>query len=159
MNTENSTIKLLNLADLPHHLEQVAKWCFEEWSKANGSTIEDIIYRTKHACKQSGIPQTWIAVNGDELVGTFALWNCDIFNRQDLSPWIACVYVKPEYRNAGIGTMMTQKGVDLMRNMNYKKVYLHTDHENYYEKTGWKLLEIAPLKAGKTTRIYEYELF
>ena len=149
---------MFNLADYPHHLEQVAEWCFNEWSKASGSTLDDVIYRTRHATKRDGVPQTWIALKGDELVGTFALWNNDFGNRQDLSPWIACVYVKPEYRGKGIGTLMTQKGIELVRSMKYKKLYLITDHEGFYEKSGWKFMEIASLKGGKTTRIYEYDL-
>lgn len=42
--------------------------------------------------------------------------------------------------------------------MNYKNLYLITEHENYYERTGWVFLENAPIGDGRHERIYKYEI-
>ena len=42
--------------------------------------------------------------------------------------------------------------------MNYKNIYLITERENYYERTGWKFIEKAPLENGNYTKIYKYDL-
>ena len=41
---------------------------------------------------------------------------------------------------------------------NYNYLYLITEHNNYYEKTGWEYIEDAPLDNGKYERIYRYDL-
>lgn len=42
--------------------------------------------------------------------------------------------------------------------MGYNSLYLITEHENYYEKTGWEFLENAPLGDGRYEKIYKYNL-
>jgi len=151
-------MEFFNLANKPEHLETVARWQWDEWCRDNGYTLEEIIYRTRNSMKTNDIPQTWVVLQGDELIGTFSLWNCDLFNRQDLRPWIACVIVKPEHRNKGLGSAMTKKGVEIVRGLGYKNMYLITHHEGYYEKLGWEFMETAPFKGSKTIRLYKKEI-
>ena len=151
-------IKIVNMADYPQFIEEVSKLLWEEWSRHNGKTLEEVTYRTKHCLKKDKIPQIHIAIRSAELLGTVSLWTCDLSKRQDLSPWMACLYVKPEYRGMGIGTSLQKKSVEVAEELKYKKLYLITEHENYYEKMGWKFLEVAPLKGERLTRIYEYKI-
>ena len=58
----------------------------------------------------------------------------------------------------GIGKKLQYKCIQEAKKMKYKNLYLITDHENYYEKTGWKFLEKAPLGDGNYTKIYQYNL-
>ena len=71
---------------------------------------------------------------------------------------MAALFIKKEYRNQGIGKLLQEKVIEETRKMNYKNIYLITEHENYYEKTGWKFLEKAPLENGSYTKIYKYDL-
>ena len=99
----------------------------------------------------------YIAKINDELVGTVSIWNNDLTSRQDLTPWLAALFIKDEYRGKGIGTLLQKKCIQVVKELGYKNLYLITDHENYYERTGWKFLEMAPLK-GRQTRVYEFEI-
>ena len=100
----------------------------------------------------------YIAKYNDELVGFASIWNNDLVFRQDLFPWLAGLYVKSEYRGKGIGTLLQEKCIQVVKELGYANLYLITDHENYYERSGWNFLEIAPLREGKYTRIYEYKI-
>lgn len=151
-------IKIVNLKDYPEHIEEVSKWVWEEWSKVHGASIDDIIYRTKHSIEDNKIPMMFIALNNNEVVGVVSLWNNDLTARQDLTPWMATLYIKSDYRNQGIGTMLQEKSIEISRSLNYDYLYLITDHVGYYEKTGWKFLELAPLGDGRMTHIYKYNL-
>ena len=154
----SKNITFVNLADCPQHIETISKWFYEEWGRATGRTLEEVTYRTRHSMKKDEIPQTHLAFIGDELVGTFSLWNNDLVNRQDLWPWLACLYVKDEYRGKGIGTLLQNEGIKIARKLGYKKLYLITHHIGYYEKYGWEFLETAPLHGDHITRIYAYDL-
>ncbi|MCL2228794.1 MAG: GNAT family N-acetyltransferase [Firmicutes bacterium] len=154
----DKNIKIINLASEPKFVEQVAKWLYDEWDTNDGRNYADALYRTKHSMCKDRVPQTYIAVLGGELVGTVHIWNNDLKCRQDLTPWIAALYVKEKHRGKGIGTALQLKCIEAVRKMGYPKLYLITDHENYYEKTGWEFLETAPLMGEKTTRIYQFDI-
>ena len=153
-------IEIVNLIDEQKYLEQVSEWIWKEWSECHGSKIEDVIYRSKHSLNKdgNGIPQMYIAKYADEVVGVVSIWRNDLTARQDLFPWMATLYVKEEFRNLGIGKMLQEKCIEESKKMNYDNLYLITDHENYYEKTGWEFLEKAPLGDGNYTKIYRYNL-
>ena len=36
-------LQILNLADAPEHTEQVSRWLWEEWARADGYTLEEIV--------------------------------------------------------------------------------------------------------------------
>ena len=42
-------LQILNLADAPEHTEQVSRWLWEEWARADGYTLEEIVFRTRHS--------------------------------------------------------------------------------------------------------------
>lgn len=44
-----SVIHIRNLADAPQHVEEVSRWLWEQWARADGYSLEDIVYRTRHA--------------------------------------------------------------------------------------------------------------
>lgn len=116
--------------------------------------LNGVLYRTKHCLNDKDIPQTYIALYKNELVGIVSLWRNDLCARQDLYPWMAGLYVKEVYRKKGIGTFLQNKAIKIAKELGYDKLYLITDHENYYEKTEWVYLEKAPLGNGKMTKIY-----
>ena len=151
-------IEIINLADRPQFIEEVSKLIWEQWSKHEGRTLDEALYRTRHSIKKDQVPQTYIAIKGDEMLGTVHIWNNDLKCRQDLTPWMAALLVKPEYRNMGIGTMLQKKCIEVAGGMKYKSIYLITDHDGYYEKSGWNFLERAPLMGAKDgfTKIYEH---
>ncbi len=151
-------IEIGNLIDEQEYLEEVSEWIWKEWSKGHGAELEDIIYRSKHSINRDIIPQMYIAKYKNKVVGVVSIWLNDLTTRQDLFPWMATLYVKEEFRNMGIGKMLQQKCIEEARKMNYKNLYLITEHENYYERTGWVFLENAPIGDGRHERIYKYEI-
>ena len=150
-------IEIVNLADDTKHIEEMSAWVWEEWSKQGGAKLEDIIYRTKHSICKGKVPQVYIAKHGDELVGTASIWHNDLTTRQDLTPWLAALYIKKEHRGRGVGTLLQNKIIEVAKELGYDNIYLITEHENYYEKTGWKFMEIAPI-GGSTIRLYGYDI-
>jgi len=151
-------VTITNLADDIKYLEEASEWIWEEWLKDAGFSLEDACYMSRHSICKDRIPQMYIAKLVDELIGVAAIWTNDLKARQDLSPWLANLYVKREYRNKGVGTMLQNRCIQATREFRFERLYLITDHEGYYEKTGWKFMETAPYRLGHYTRIYELML-
>lgn len=151
-------LAIVNLADNMEYLDEVSMFMWKEWAEQYGTKYEDIIYRTQHCLNKNSIPQTYIAKHDSELVGFVSIWNNDLHFRQDLSPWLAGLYVKEKYRKLGIGTLLQERCIQVVKELGYKNLYLITEHENYYERNGWRFLEKAPLRGGTYTRLYEFKI-
>ncbi len=62
--------------------------------------------------------------------------------REDLSPWLAGVYVKKHMRRAGRAKDLIERIEQIARAESVKRIYLYTEHQQqYYEKLGWVLME------------------
>ena len=69
--------------------------------------------------------------------GAVLLQRADLMSRQDLWPWLACIYVRPQYRGLHIGAQLQLELCRYAAEHGFGRVYLYTDLINYYEKTGW----------------------
>ena len=84
-----------------------------------------------------GIPTSFVAVSGDGPVGTASLTTHDLEARQDLSPWLASVYVRPESRGKGLGAALVSRAVEEAVNLGVGVLYLFTfDKQDYYTRLG-----------------------
>jgi predicted N-acetyltransferase YhbS len=150
-------IVVKNLADYQQHIPLVANWLWQEFSKRHGRSLKEVIYRTEHSLTEK-CPQTLIAFYGQQPVGTISLWHTDHPYRQDLGPWLSCLFVSKKYRNLGIGQILQQELIKTAKKAGFKKIYLISELKNYYEKTGWKFLETSLYTEGRTISIYQYKL-
>jgi len=64
---------------------------------------------------------------------------------KDLSPWLANVFVLPERRNQGIGSLLVQRVVEECKALRVPTLYLETlkAQEAFYKRLGWEAVEQA----------------
>jgi N-acetylglutamate synthase-like GNAT family acetyltransferase len=66
----------------------------------------------------------------------------DMDTRTDLSPWLAGVFVLPEYRGRGVAKALTLQVMKRAAELEFENMYLYTPGaEGFYAKLGWKVLE------------------
>lgn len=93
-----------------------------------------------------------------KLLGGIGVIDNDFHERKDLFPNLCALYVEKEYRNNGIGGNLLKIAVKDLKSKGINKVYLITEHINYYERYGFKFLTMV-----KTTdddsylRMYYFE--
>lgn len=88
-----------------------------------------------------------LLMDGEELVGFISLFPTDGEERTDLCPWYATMYVKEKYRGKGYSKILNDAILNEAKNRGFKKVFLKSDLENYYEKFG--AVYIETLKNGE----------
>lgn len=99
-------------------------------------------------------PITIILLKNNELIGFYQITDHD--NDSTLyTPWLANVFVKKEYRNQGYGRILIESIPNYMNKLNINTLYLHTRHQNLYEKFDWHLLEPLDLHDGIKRNIYK----
>ncbi|WP_438347989.1 GNAT family N-acetyltransferase [Paenibacillus sp. FA6] len=149
-------IQIVNLADQMEYYETVCQWLWKQW--ASDKPIEYVRYAVLHNSQTDRVPMTFVALEGEEAVGTVSFWMNDLSCRQDLYPWLACLYVAEEQRGKGIARELQNRVIEEAKKLGYNELYLITTHDNYYERFGWNFIERASKPNGEFTKIYSKDL-
>jgi len=105
-------------------------------------TVEDRVIRLRLASGHRQIPTTYVAIAGEQLLGSACLVKHDMDTRPELSPWLAGVFVAPSQRRRGIGAALIQKAVEEAGLLGIERLYLYTlTSDTFYLKLGWSVLE------------------
>lgn len=134
-------MQILDLKHEPHHIPKLAEWHHNQWSSLNpGGSLEKRIEKMQAYLGTDLIPSTFIA-KAAMLLGSAAIIDHDMDTRLDLSPWLASVFVAPEYRNNGIGGSLVRHVMQTAKQAGIERLYLFTpDRESFYRKLGWQVL-------------------
>ncbi len=121
----------------------LASWIQEEWEHSFlEATFEELVSELERRTTRRRIPETFVALEGDRLVGTASIVKHDMSTCLELSPWLSAVYVAPEYRNRGIGSKLVRKAMQEAHILGVKRLYLFTpDRMRFYTRLGWNILE------------------
>ena len=106
----NETLELLRLTPDSPHLVSVITWQHEAWGHLNPMlSFEGRCDEVRDECGQSGVPTVFVAMADDRLVGTASLTVDDMESRPELTPWLASVFVLPEWRGQGIASRLVRR--------------------------------------------------
>ena len=134
-------IEILNLKDEPDCLETLATWHHSEWSYLYpDESVKDRINRMQTYLNTNFIPSTFIAKD-NALSGSCAIIEHDMETRPQLTPWLASVFVAPEYRQQGIGSKLVLHAMTQAKKEGISTLYLFTpDNKTFYLKLGWTIM-------------------
>ncbi|CEP35138.1 MULTISPECIES: GNAT family N-acetyltransferase [unclassified Halomonas] len=126
-------------ADDPN-AEIVAGWTFESWGHLHpGLTLEKAIEWLKAECGQGGVPSIFVAMQGETPVGTASLIADDMSIRREFTPWLASVFVVPEWRGQGIASALVRRVEAEAAAHGFERFYLYTpDQQALYRRLGWQ---------------------
>lgn len=146
-------MEILEIRQRMDLFDQAVKAFWEPWgNEQNYPFYEDCI---RHSCLTTEeLPRFYIALQEDMIIGTCALLRNDLNSRQDLCPWLGCLYVDPEHRGNRLGALLLNHAVREAARKGYPYLYLTTDLEGYYEKYGWNHVSEAIGIGGTIMKVY-----
>lgn len=151
--------KIAYLADHPEHIHTVAEWIYNQWTDKSKKTLDEVIESFKKRCVKNKIPLTLVALADDKCVGTVTIYKNDLETRKDLEPWLGSLYVSPSHRKQGIGEALTERTIEISKELGFKKLYLRTEEKaDYYSKRGWDFIFNAQDEKGIETEVFAYQL-
>ncbi|MBD5089268.1 MAG: GNAT family N-acetyltransferase [Clostridiales bacterium] len=131
---------MVEIVKLREHSESAsiaAEWFHHKWGIPKEAYIESI-----EECinNKKAIPQWYLVMENNTILGGLGVIENDFHNRKDLTPNICAAYVEEEYRCQGIaGKMLNFVCMD-MKEKGIDTLYLVTDHTSFYERYNWKFL-------------------
>jgi predicted N-acetyltransferase YhbS len=139
---------------LADHLELaplLAVWHHREWSALMPEwSFSQALAELQSHTGRCQIPTTFVAVEEDRLLGSVSLLENDLAGWEQLSPWLASLYVIPECRGRGIGRRLVARVCEEARALAVPVVYLFTaGQQEYYERLGWELLKRVPHQSSE----------
>ena len=137
------TIGLKQLSECPEHLETVGRWIYEQWWSKRGASHEDVLNWLRTHAKVDTLPFSVIALAEGEPVGSCCVMENDCTHRPQYAPWVAAVYVRPDFRRRGIASMILNEAASIAARARIKGLYIDclAVTASVYEKNGWTIYE------------------
>ncbi len=119
-----------------------AKWRLEAFGDVLGASLQDEIKRLEDFVA-GGQGQVALMARCDGVpAGTCLLTPTELEPCHPVSPWLAGLYVVPEYRRRGIGRLLISATEEQARQRGNSHIYLYTDDAiAFYEGLGWRVIE------------------
>lgn len=145
--------KIINVKEYKGGLDKAVAYIHGKWGrKENFNFYYDAIAHSSEGDKP--LPRFYLMLKEDEIVGCYALLTNDLISRQDLYPWLGCLYIEEPERGRELGKLLLEHGGQEAFKLGFKTVYLTTDHDGYYEKYGWEIMEDGFDFWGNISKIY-----
>ena len=132
-------MKIISIKNNDLYLKEYITLCSKEWGTNN--TTNDYIEKKLNEIKNTSKVIDILALVDDEMIGFISLFNEDDNERNDLSPWYATMYVKDKYRGKNYSKILNDALISKAKELGYKKIYLKSYLNNYYEKFNAKYME------------------
>lgn len=137
---------------------RAAAWFADKWGIPAEEYRSSMELCTAQAGTKKAVPQWYLILDDDEniLAGAGIIEN-DFHDRRDLSPNLCALYVEEEHRGRGMARALLDFARRDMGKMGVERLYLVTDHNEFYEKCGWRFLTMVHDEGGMPERMYEVE--
>lgn len=136
-------MNILDLRDAPEHTAHVADRLWRTWWGPAGAALEEVEAALAEVLAANEFPFTLISVTDGDFSGTVTAVASDFDERPNLGPWIAALWVEPDYRGRGLADALVMAALERLAQLGYGTVYLCAKPplRDYYCKRGWQLLE------------------
>ena len=130
--------KIVAVSDRPDLAPLVATWRVEAFfSEPGGYSVEEMTALI--LASPVGPEETFVLFDHGRPVGTAGVVHGDLDTRPDLTPWLAGVFVQPEFRGRGYATALIRRAEAFAAAACVPVLWLYTlSAEPFYARLGWQ---------------------
>ncbi len=136
-------LTISNLTDRPDFAARVADRIWRAWWRPHGVPLSYIVERLKENLAGGAIPRAFVAHDGETFAGTASVIASDLDERPQYTPWVAAVWVEPDYRSRRLGRQLIGHAARYALSTGARQVYLtaRPQRRSLYEELGWRIIE------------------
>ena len=136
-------IQVKQLSECPEHLLAVGSWIYEQWWKRPNNSVEVVLRWLRCHTEKDKVPFTVVAMAKGNPIGSCSVIESDCVHRPQYAPWVAAVYVKPEFRTRGVASGILREAAGIAARVPVDGLYIDCLEKTapVYEKNGWRILE------------------
>ena len=98
-----------------------------------------------------------VAVDDEKIRAYCTVSKTDCIPDVDYTPYIGFIFVGEEYRGNRLSQQLIGYAIDYIKTIGYNKAYIVSDHENSYEKYGFRVIDRRIAPWGHEEKIYMRE--
>lgn len=149
-------MKIISVRENPDYKDIAIKYLQSKWPSVYPPIYEDCL---NHCIgSPSPLPQWYLLIKDDEIIGCAGLITNDFISRMDLSPWACAVYIEEAHRGHFYSSLLLEKAKEDTAKAGFKKLYLTTEHVGFYEKLGFNYIGQGYHPWESDSRMYEIEV-
>ncbi|WP_320202878.1 GNAT family N-acetyltransferase [Agrobacterium rosae] len=136
-------MQISNLRQHPAFADIIADRGWHAWWTESGVPLEEYRAHLDPMLETDGIPAALVAHDDDRYIGSVLIIENDLDERPDYAPWIAALWVEPDFRRQGIAAQLIASSREYAAQRGHDTCYLCATAEKrgYYLKQGFTLLE------------------
>lgn len=99
-----------------------------------------------------------VAFQENDIAGYCTVSKSDCIPDVPYTPYIGYMFVDERYRGRRLSGKLISYAVSYLKTLGFERVYLVSDHENLYEKYGFKVIDRKTAPWGSLEKIYMLEM-
>jgi len=138
-----ANVTISNLSDRPEFFDTVADRIWRAWWQPHGVPLAYISGRLQEARTAAPMPRAFVAHAGPTFAGTASVIASDLDERPQYSPWVAAVWIEPQFRSQRLGRRLIAHAADHAFSVGVSRVFLtaRPARRSLYEDLGWDVVE------------------
>lgn len=150
-------MKIISVRREPAYLDMAIEYFQRQWASPETMMLyQDSITRCLAAANP--LPQWYLLLDGETIVGCVGLITNDFISRMELYPWLCALYVDEHYRGQGCGVLLVNHVAKVTGELGFHRLHLCTDHVGYYERLGFNFDGLGYHPWGESSRVYSLDL-
>lgn len=144
-------IEIVSLAQRPDLIALTTGWGWEAWGRKAGRSLAVDLARVQALVDANDFEVTFVLLDSGTPAAMASLVRSDLDERPNLTPWLAGVYVHPDFRGRGHAIRVVRQVEQAATTEKVSTLWLYTSTApGLYRKLGWRDHEEIERHSGRS---------